>query len=62
VPAFLHEPIATAMSQSMLLPAFVALLGVVVAIFLVGTPAKSEPDLSRTAPQDPGRRSRLTQS
>ena len=56
VPAFLHEPIATAMSQSMLLPAFVALLGVVVAIFLVGTPAKSEPDLSQTEPRDSGRR------
>ena len=36
VPAFLHAPFAAAMSQSILLPAFVALFGVVAAIFLVG--------------------------
>jgi hypothetical protein len=56
LPAFLHEPFATAMSQSILLPAFIALFGVVAAIFLVGTPAKSEPDLSQTEPRDSGRR------
>jgi EmrB/QacA subfamily drug resistance transporter len=57
LPAFLHEPFATAMSQSILLPAFVALFGVAAAIFLVGTPAKSEPDLSQTAPPDSDSRS-----
>jgi EmrB/QacA subfamily drug resistance transporter len=36
LPAVLHIPVATAMSQSILLPAFVALFGVVAAIFLVG--------------------------
>ncbi|MCI4674944.1 MFS transporter [Candidatus Mycolicibacterium alkanivorans] len=36
LPAFLHEPFATALSQSMLLPAFVALFGIVGALFLVG--------------------------
>jgi len=46
LPAFLHEPFATAMSQSLLLPAFIALLGVAAAFFLVGGSTKSEPDLS----------------
>ncbi|HET6732086.1 MAG TPA: MFS transporter [Mycobacterium sp.] len=36
LPAFLHEPFAAAMSQSMLLPAFFALFGVVAALFLLG--------------------------
>ena len=36
LPAFLHEPFATALSQSMLLPAFVALFGIVGALFLMG--------------------------
>ncbi|MGV0835924.1 MFS transporter [Mycolicibacterium thermoresistibile] len=36
LPDFLHGPYAAAMSQSMLLPAFVALFGVVAAIFLAG--------------------------
>ena len=36
LPAFLHVPFATAMAQAMLLPAFVALFGVVAALFLVG--------------------------
>lgn len=36
LPAFLHAPFAEAMSQSMLLPAFAALFGVVAAIFFVG--------------------------
>ena len=35
LPGFLHEPFAAAMSQSMLLPAFVSLFGVVAALFLV---------------------------
>ena len=37
LPPFLHEPFAAAMSQSILLPAFVALFGVVAAIFLIGS-------------------------
>src|SRR3954447_18327266 len=36
LPAFLHAPFAAAMSQSMLLPAFFALFGVVAAVFLLG--------------------------
>jgi hypothetical protein len=36
LPQFLHAPFAAAMSQSMLLPAFVALFGVLAAIFMVG--------------------------
>jgi hypothetical protein len=36
LPAFLREPFSAAMSQSMLLPAFIALFGVVAALFLVG--------------------------
>ncbi|WP_448455670.1 MFS transporter [Mycolicibacterium elephantis] len=36
LPSFLHEPFAAAMSQAMLLPAFVALIGVVLALFLLG--------------------------
>jgi EmrB/QacA subfamily drug resistance transporter len=36
LPAWLHGPFAAAMSQSMLLPAFFALFGVVAAMFLLG--------------------------
>jgi hypothetical protein len=36
LPAWLHEAFAAAMAQSMLLPAFFALFGVVAALFLVG--------------------------
>jgi EmrB/QacA subfamily drug resistance transporter len=36
LPAFLHAPFSAALSQSLLLPAFVALLGVVAAMFLRG--------------------------
>ena len=41
LPAFLHEPFAAAMSQSMLLPAFVALFGICAALFLVGSDGPS---------------------
>ncbi len=51
LPAFLHEPFGAAMSQSILLPAFAALFGVLAAIFLVGSP------VSRKEPQDSGTRS-----
>jgi EmrB/QacA subfamily drug resistance transporter len=47
LPSFLHDPFAQAMSQSILLPAFAALFGVVAAIFLVG-----QSTISRTAPPD----------
>jgi hypothetical protein len=36
LPTWLHEPFAAAMSQSLLLPAFFALFGVVAAVFLLG--------------------------
>ncbi|WP_445166519.1 MFS transporter [Mycolicibacterium sp. Dal123E01] len=36
LPAFLHEPFSAALSQSMLLPAFVALFGIVAALFVLG--------------------------
>ncbi len=36
LPSFLHEPFASAMSQALLLPAFIALFGVVAALFLLG--------------------------
>ena len=53
LPAFLHDPFAAAMSQSILLPAFVALFGVTAAIFLVGGVAKAaaqpEPQSNSTA-------------
>jgi EmrB/QacA subfamily drug resistance transporter len=41
LPAFLHGPFAAAMSQSILLPAFVALFGVVAALFLLGFGGRS---------------------
>jgi EmrB/QacA subfamily drug resistance transporter len=36
LPSFLHEPFSAALSQSLLLPAFVALFGVIAALFLRG--------------------------
>jgi EmrB/QacA subfamily drug resistance transporter len=36
LPSYLHEPFAAALSQALLLPAFVALFGVVAALFLRG--------------------------
>ena len=36
LPEFLREPFAAAMSQSVLLPAFIALFGIIAALFLVG--------------------------
>lgn len=56
LPDFLHTPFAAAMSQSLLLPAFVALFGVVGALFLLGfgtRPAEAE---SGPAGRAPGRR------
>ncbi|MDT5018796.1 MAG: hypothetical protein QOD39_4956, partial [Mycobacterium sp.] len=50
LPAFLHEPFSAAMGQTLLLPAFFALFGVVAALFLLGfgdhsTLALDEPNL-----------------
>jgi hypothetical protein len=45
LPVFLHAPFASAMSQSMLLPAFVALFGVVGALFLLGPRQSGAPGL-----------------
>jgi EmrB/QacA subfamily drug resistance transporter len=50
LPAFLHGPFASAMSQSLLLPAFVALFGVVAAMFLLGF---ASPAAQRTQRSDP---------
>jgi hypothetical protein len=47
LPASLHEPFGAAMSQSVLLPAFVALFGVLAAVFLLGSPQHG-PEVSRT--------------
>jgi len=47
LPEFLREPFSAALSQSMLLPAFVALFGIVAAMFMVGmvrTPAPRADD------------------
>jgi EmrB/QacA subfamily drug resistance transporter len=51
LPSFLHEPFASAMSQALLLPAFIALFGVVAALFLLGF-AKSA--IAATGPPDVG--------
>jgi EmrB/QacA subfamily drug resistance transporter len=37
LPRFLREPFAAAMSESVLLPAFIALFGIIAALFLVGS-------------------------
>jgi EmrB/QacA subfamily drug resistance transporter len=41
LPEFVREPFAAAMSQSMLLPAFIALFGIVATLFLVGSTASA---------------------
>ena len=59
LPGFLHEPFSAAMSQSMLLPAFFALFGVIAALFLLGfgnrpgdRPAPARDDVDHTADAD----------
>ena len=42
MPAFLREPFAAALSQSILLPAFVALFGIIAALFLVGSTGSAQ--------------------
>jgi EmrB/QacA subfamily drug resistance transporter len=49
LPAFLHPPFSEAMSQSMLLPAFVALFGVVAALFFIGVLGDARSDGRRTS-------------
>lgn len=45
LPAFLRDPFAAAMSQSVLLPAFIALFGIIAAVFLIGfTPRVNKGD------------------
>jgi len=44
LPEFVREPFSAAMSQSVLLPAFIALLGVVAALLLVDLKRAREPD------------------
>ena len=48
LPSFLHGPFAHAMAQSILLPAFAALFGVVAAIFLIGPSSQRFPDQSKS--------------
>ncbi|OHV04377.1 MFS transporter [Mycobacterium talmoniae] len=49
LPEFLREPFAAAMSDSMLLPAFIALFGVIAALFLVGMVTAEPPPPARVA-------------
>ena len=49
MPEFLHQPFAAAMSQSMLLPAFVALFGIGAALFLAGSSGSSPADAAPSA-------------
>ena len=64
LPEFLHVPFADAMSQSMLLPAFVALFGICAALFLVGSTGSTDDDeLRASEPSDaPARRVRVRPS
>jgi EmrB/QacA subfamily drug resistance transporter len=52
LPGFLREPFAAAMSQSLLLPAFVALFGVVAAMFLLGFASPVVPKPQRAPAAD----------
>lgn len=52
LPAYLYEPFSVAMSQSTLLPAFVALFGVVAAIFLLGSRQRSAPPQQARRPRN----------
>ncbi|ORB29345.1 MFS transporter [Mycolicibacterium parafortuitum] len=53
LPEFLHSPFALAMSQAMLLPAFVALFGVIAALFLLGFSGSGTGIGSAGAPAEP---------
>ena len=66
MPAFLREPFAAAMSQSMLLPAFIALFGIGAALFLVGGSAtagtSTADETGSDSPDAPARRVRVRPS
>jgi EmrB/QacA subfamily drug resistance transporter len=66
MPAFLRAPFAAAMSQSMLLPAFIALFGIGAALFLVGGSATAGASTADGAgsdsPDAPARRVRVRPS
>jgi EmrB/QacA subfamily drug resistance transporter len=51
LPEFMLKPFGLAMSQSVLLPAFVALFGVLAAVFLLGS-SQPGPDISQTEQRD----------
>ena len=51
LPESMREPFGLAMSQSVLLPAFVALFGVLAAVFLLGA-SRPGPDVSQTEQRD----------
>ena len=48
LPEFLREPFSAAMSQSMLLPAFIALFGVAAALFMIGFTGSAPADDQRS--------------
>jgi hypothetical protein len=56
LPEFMREPFSAALSQSMLLPAFIALFGVIAALFMVGfvKPAVAPPAPAALAEQPAG--------
>jgi EmrB/QacA subfamily drug resistance transporter len=64
MPEFLRAPFADAMSQSMLLPAFVALFGIGAALFLVGSKGSDDdgPGTEADNPDAPTRRVRVRPS
>lgn len=53
LPAFLHEPFSAAMSQSLLLPAFVSLFGVIAALFLHGQQDRLSTLVTRRSAAEP---------
>ena len=52
LPEFVREPFSAAMSQSMLLPAFIALFGIVAALFLVGAAGLADAGRRRSDADD----------
>jgi hypothetical protein len=53
LPEFVREPFSAAMSQSMLLPAFIALFGIIAAMFLVGAAGLADAARRRSDTDDP---------
>jgi EmrB/QacA subfamily drug resistance transporter len=54
LPEFLREPFSAAMSQSILLPAFIALFGIIAALFLVDFTGSAQAREGRTPDDDDG--------